>query len=564
MTAPTRSDVSYDPYDVEIDADPYPVYQRLREEAPLYRNDEHDFYALSRFADVEAGLVDRETYISSRGAILELIKADIEMPPGVLIFEDPPIHTMHRGLLSRVFTPRRMAALEPQIRRFCAAALDPLVDAGGFDFVGDLGAQMPMRVIGMLLGIPEQDQEAIRDRSHAEPRTKPGQPMEYSQGQIATGEDFAEYVDWRAEHPSDDLMTDLLHAEFEDETGTTRRLTRGGADLRQRGGGRRQRHHDPVDRLGGQGLADHPDQRRDLVENRSLVPNAIEELLRYEPPLPRGPLHDPEVELHGRTVPEGSVMLFLIGVANRDDRRNPDGDRFDIRRDSVQHLTFGHGIHFCLGPPWPAWKDESPWTRFSSGSPNGTSTWTTPDWRPHPPCGDGRRCRSSPGERGGRALPHPRRRLGPGGPARPPGADPPRSRPRGDRRPHRHQRRREVDPDERGGGFVPATGTIEVLGHDAAKLSAPRRAGLGSGRTFQGADLFADLTVLETVQVSLEARGRTTLPATVLWLPSARRLERSKRTEADELIALFGLGPYQDHFIDELSTGHAASSSWRA
>ena len=117
MTAPTRSDVSYDPYDVEIDADPYPVYQRLREEAPLYRNDEHDFYALSRFADVEAGLVDRETYISSRGAILELIKADIEMPPGVLIFEDPPIHTMHRGLLSRVFTPRRMAALEPQIRR---------------------------------------------------------------------------------------------------------------------------------------------------------------------------------------------------------------------------------------------------------------------------------------------------------------------------------------------------------------------------------------------------------------------------------------------------------------
>src|SRR5580692_4486686 len=108
----TTSDVYYDPYDVEIDADPYPVFRRLREEAPLYYNDRHDFYAVSRFEDVERGLVDARTYISGRGGILELIKANIEMPSGVLIFEDPPVHTVHRGLLSRVFTPRRMAALE--------------------------------------------------------------------------------------------------------------------------------------------------------------------------------------------------------------------------------------------------------------------------------------------------------------------------------------------------------------------------------------------------------------------------------------------------------------------
>src|SRR6185503_16240147 len=101
-----------------------------------------------------------ETYISGRGAILELIKADLEMPPGVIIFEDPPIHTVHRGLLSRVFTPKKMDALEPLIREFCAASLGPLVGTGRFDFVADLGAQMPMRVIGMLLGIPEEDQEA--------------------------------------------------------------------------------------------------------------------------------------------------------------------------------------------------------------------------------------------------------------------------------------------------------------------------------------------------------------------------------------------------------------------
>src|SRR5450759_1517841 len=188
MTTTTGTDAAYDPYDIEINADPYPVFRQLREEAPLYRNETYDFYALSRFADVERGLTDRETYISGRGAILELIKADMEMPPGVIIFEDPPIHTMHRGLLSRVFTPKKMNALEPEIRDFCARSLDPLVGAGGFDLVRDLGAQMPMRVIGMLLGIPDQDQEAIRDRVDADLRTEPGKPMAVSRDQLVTGE----------------------------------------------------------------------------------------------------------------------------------------------------------------------------------------------------------------------------------------------------------------------------------------------------------------------------------------------------------------------------------------
>jgi cytochrome P450 len=351
VTTTTGSDVYYDPYDVDIDADPYPVFRRLRDEAPLYHNDKYDFYALSRFDDVERGLLDRETYISGRGAILELIKADIEMPPGVILFEDPPIHTMHRGLLSRVFTPKKMNALEPRIRELCAQSLDPLVGAGRFDFIRDLGAQMPMRVIGMLLGIPEQDQEAIRDRTDAELRTKPGQPMKYSQDRFVTGEAFAEYVDWRAEHPADDLMTEMLHAEFEDETGTTRRLTRDEVLTYVNvvaGAG-----NETTTRLigwAGKVLADHPDQRRQLVEDRSLVPNAIEELLRYEPPAPHVARYvSRDVTHYGRTVPEGSVMVLLVGAANRDDRRHADGDRFDIHRDVGQHLTFGYGIHFCLG-----------------------------------------------------------------------------------------------------------------------------------------------------------------------------------------------------------------------
>src|SRR2546430_8441658 len=217
------ADLNYDPYDREIDADPYPVYRRLRQEAPLYHNEPYDFYAISRFEDVQGALLDRETYSSARGSVLEFIKANIEIPPGVVIFEDPPQHTVHRGLLSRVFTPKKMNALEPKVREFCAQALDPLVGAGRFDFVADLGAQMPMRTIGMLLGVPEADQEEARDRANASLRTDPGKPMEVAADNMGEADFFSEYIDWRATNPSDDLMSDLLFSEFEDETGTTRR-----------------------------------------------------------------------------------------------------------------------------------------------------------------------------------------------------------------------------------------------------------------------------------------------------------------------------------------------------
>jgi cytochrome P450 len=351
MKTSDASDVRYDPYDVEINADPYPVFRRLREEAPLYYNEEHDFFALSRYEDVERGLADRETYISGRGAILELIRANIEMPSGVVIFEDPPIHTRHRGLLSRVFTPKKMNALEPKIREFCAASLDPLMGSGRFDFVADLGAQMPMRVIGMLLGIPEQDQDAIRRQADSALRTEAGEPMEVEGGDFLSGEMFGDYIDWRAEHPSDDLMTEMLNAEFEDETGTTRRLSRDEIltylTIIAAAG------NETTTRLigwAGKVLAEHPGQRRELVEDLSLVPNAIEELLRFEPPAPHVARYVArDAEHYGQPVPEGSVMMFLVGAANRDDRRHPDGDRFDIRRTIGPHLTFGFGIHFCLG-----------------------------------------------------------------------------------------------------------------------------------------------------------------------------------------------------------------------
>jgi cytochrome P450 len=353
VTTADTHDLYYDPFDTEIDKDPHPLWRRMRDDAPLYYNDKHDFYALSRFDDVEPALLDWDTYRSGRGSTLEIIKANVELPSGIILMEDPPVHDLHRGLLSRVFTPKKMNALEPKIREFCARTLDPLVGAGRFDFIADLGAVMPMRTIGMLLGIPEQDQEAIRDQLDAGLRIQEGDDVAPTAADFMTAglAMFAEYVDWRAENPSDDLMTELLNAEFEDENGMRRRLTRDEVltyIMLLAGAG-----NETTTRLvgwTGKLLAEHPDQRRAIVTDRSLLPNAIEEILRYEAPSPvQARWMTRDVEHHGETVREGSVMVLLNGSANRDDRAFADGDRFDIRRKIGHHLSFGFGIHFCLG-----------------------------------------------------------------------------------------------------------------------------------------------------------------------------------------------------------------------
>jgi cytochrome P450 len=346
----TDNEVYYDPFDFGIDADPYPVWKRMRDEVPLYYNEKHEFYALTRFADVEPGLSDWDTYRSGRGSVLELIKANIEIPRGAILFEDPPRHDVHRGVMRRVFTPRKMAELEPKVRDFCARSLDPLVGAGHFDFIHDLGAQMPMRTIGYLLGIPETDQEAIRERLDEGLRLEEGQEGSVA-GQDFGTEIFEEYIDWRVDHPSDDIMTDLLNAEFVDEFGTTRNLSRGElltyVNLLAGAG------NETTTRLigwAGKILAENPDQRRELVADPNLIPNAVEELLRYEAPSPvQARYVQRDVTLYGQVVSEGSIMLLLNGSANRDEKRFPDPDRFDIHREVGRHLSFGYGVHFCLG-----------------------------------------------------------------------------------------------------------------------------------------------------------------------------------------------------------------------
>jgi cytochrome P450 len=347
----TASRVYWDPFDRDIARDPYPIYRRMRAEAPLYYNDRHDFYALSLWDDIDRGLRDWTTLSSSRGPILEVIKANIEIPPGTLLMEDPPIHDIHRSLLARVFTPRRVASLEPEIRDFCTRCLDRLVGVQHFDVMAEFANEVPMRVIGMLLGIPEADQPKIRERADAKLRTRPGQQMRVSQAALMDSDLFADYIDWRAEHPSEDLMTELMNAEFEDETGTTRTLTR-------------EEILTYVTVLAGAGnettarligwlvalLARHPDQRAEIVDDPTLIPNTIEETLRFEPTghaVARYVAQD--VELYGHTVPTGSAMMLLVASANRDEQHWDDGERYDIHRKISQQLTFGLGPHYCLG-----------------------------------------------------------------------------------------------------------------------------------------------------------------------------------------------------------------------
>ena len=350
MTSADTAEVYYDPFDFEIDNDPYPIWKRLRDEAPLYYNERFNFYALSRYEDVARELPNWEVYRSGRGTTIDIIMSGIEVPPGVILFEDPPLHDLHRRLLSRVFTPRRMADIEPLTRQFCIRALDPLVGSHRFDLIGDLGALVPMRTIGYLLGIPETDQAQIRDRTGGAIGLQEGTFREVGPDAFENSYQlFSDYIDWRAEHPSDDLMTQLLNAEIDEGDGP-RPLTRTEVltyTSMIAGAG-----NETTTRLIGfigQLLAEHPDQRAELVNDYSLIPGAIEEVLRYQAPSPvQARYVARDTECRGQMIPEGSIMLLLNGSANRDERHFPDGERFDIHR-NASHLSFGQGLHFCLG-----------------------------------------------------------------------------------------------------------------------------------------------------------------------------------------------------------------------
>ncbi len=350
------TDIYWDPYDTEIDDNPHPIWKRMRTEAPVYRNDRFDFWALSRFEDIEKASKDTATFSSTHGTVLEM------MGPGMIgsnqmIFMDPPEHTMYRSLVSRAFTPRRMALLDDYVRDVCAELLDGLAGRSEFDYVQEFATQVPSMVISRLVGVPESEREEQRENIDTMFHIDPEQGMINDiafMARIRVHEYLMDLVHRHRETPDefgDDMIKVLLGAEVTGEDGELRSLN--DDELVQFTLLLYVAGTETVMRLLGNAavvLAQHPEQRAELVADPSLIPNAVEELLRYEAPSPvngRWVLKD--VELHGTKIPAGSKVLLLTGSAGRDADAFSDADAFDIHRNIKKHVTFGYGIHFCLG-----------------------------------------------------------------------------------------------------------------------------------------------------------------------------------------------------------------------
>ncbi len=347
-------DLVYDPYDYTIDADPHPVWKRLRDEAPVYYNDRHDFYALSRFDDVLAAHLDPARFSSAHTTVLEMMSAEpSEFEQSLMIFMDPPQHTRYRKLVARAFTPRHMSALEPRVRELAAGFLDPFVDTGELDYVTDFGARLPVMVISALLGAPREDEVRLREWTDEMLHIEPGEM--FGPRAVMIRDEVHEYwqahIDERRKHPRDDIMSELMAAEFEEPDGSTRHLTddelHAFYELISAAG------NETVARFLGwaaTGLDQYPDQRRKLVDDPSLIPNAVEEILRWEAPSPiQGRWTTADVPLHDTVIPENSKVALLTGAANRDHRAFADPDAIDVERTFARHVAFGYGIHFCLG-----------------------------------------------------------------------------------------------------------------------------------------------------------------------------------------------------------------------
>lgn len=340
------ADLEYDPYAYAIHEDPYPTYRRLRDEAPAYWNERLGFWALSRFQDVQKGLQDWETYSSAGGPALE--QSSAHTPP-MIISMDPPRQAKLRRLVSGVFTPRRVAMMEPDVRALALGYLGPLLERGACDVVQDFAARLPMDVISAMLGVPEADRDMLRGWSDALLHREENQrdiPAAGREGAANLARYFAADIAQRRRRPGPGMISDLIAAEVDGERLTDAEII-GFCFLLVIAG------NETTTKMLGNAvtlLHRHPDQRAALVQDRGLTAGAVEEVLRYDNStqmLARTLAKD--VTLHGRRLEAGRKVLLLIGAANRDERVFARPDEFDVRRRPEQVLHFGHGIHVCLG-----------------------------------------------------------------------------------------------------------------------------------------------------------------------------------------------------------------------
>jgi cytochrome P450 len=338
--------VRFDPYSYEHHEDPYPTYQRMRDEAPAYLDEEHGFWALSRHDDVRTAIDDWPTFSSTGGITLDRRTNDVEP---MLIEMDPPRHTELRSLVSRAFTPRRVADLEPSIRDLANELIDGFEGRSRVDIIQDFAAKLPMAVISVMLGVPRGDQDELREWSDAMLHREEGSALLTPaglEGATRLYGYFNDVIAARRSTPSDDLVGALVAAE-EGDRSLTHGEVLGFCFLLLIAG------NETTTKLLGNAvywLHAFPDQRAKLLADQALIPAAVEETLRFDTSTQAlARLLTRDVDLHGVTLPAGSKGLLLFGSANRDERRWDEPDRFDIGRNPAGHLAFGHGIHHCLG-----------------------------------------------------------------------------------------------------------------------------------------------------------------------------------------------------------------------
>ena len=343
--------VSFSPYDYAFHEDPYPVYQRLRDEFPLYHNEERGFWALSRYTDVAAAFRDSTRLSSANGVSLDPAAYGPHAHKVMsFLAMDAPRHARMRSLVSRGFTPRRVQQLEPRIVELTRQHLEPALERGEFDFVAEFAGKLPMDVISELMGVQESDRDALRHLADTVVHREDGVfdvPHSAAEASLELLQYYADMLAERRRRPTEDLTSALLAAEIDGDRLTDEEII-GFLFLMVVAG------NETTTKLLANALYwgwRNPDQVAKPLSDPSRVPDWVEETLRYDTSsqvIARTATED--LDYHGRTVPSGDCVLLLVGSANRDSRTFADADRFDIDRDTSQQLaSFGGGPHFCLG-----------------------------------------------------------------------------------------------------------------------------------------------------------------------------------------------------------------------
>ncbi len=351
-----RARPCFDPFSDEYFDDPYALYRRMRDEAPVSYNDSYGFWAVFRYDDVRAAHLDWQSFTSTHGVDLATLSTDPELVRmyGLMIMMDPPEHERARALVGRVFTPRAVQALEPMVAEVIEDTLAPLDGATTFDAVADFSGPFPVEVICRMLGVPAGERQQIRHWLDLSLERRPGEPGPTPEGieaSVASWSYFLELTRQKRKRPGDDMISRLTLAEIEREDGRTTRL----GDEEIAGF---------ISLLGGAGAETvtklvanavvlfhrHRDQYARVVDDPGLIPGAVEEVLRFLPPSQyQGRFSVRDTDIGGVTVPAGHPVLLVTGSATRDERAFDRPDAFDIGRAPGLALGFGFGIHTCLG-----------------------------------------------------------------------------------------------------------------------------------------------------------------------------------------------------------------------